>query len=834
MNVASVALGIAVFLAIQVANSSANRAFAAGVDLVAGKAHLEVRGDVDEALWPLLARQPGVLAATAIIDGVVTLPDYPGEYLRMLGVDMFSGAPFRTWELKAGADPAATINLDQWLGERGSIALNGDWARRHSLGIGSSLRALVNGRIETLRVVALIPCEDSPAAAAQTRSAAIDLGWAQELFGRVGRVGSVQLLLAEPRRAEAVAAGLASVLPPDLRAEAPRQRSAQLGSMVAAFQLNLTALSLVSLLVGVFLVYNTVAATVTRRRREIGILRALGATRGEVRALFLGEAALWGLAGVAIGIPAGLALAQGLTGAVQQTISSLYVLVSIEQSGLAWWHLAVATALGLVSAVGGAWIPANEAAGVPPVSALHAGTRAEASAARTGRWAVGGVFGIGLGVAASWAALHGAPPWVAFAAAFAVLAGFSAFAPAATQSFGAVVARLFAESHVVWRLAADYLARAVHRNAVTVAALASAVAMLTGLTVMIHSFRQTINAWIERGVVADLFIAPASNELVGLVGTMPPEAIAWLRELPGVTGVDTFREETVRCEPGPTLPALPVLLAVVDGEYRDNLEFQKGDRGVAAKRVFAGEAVGVSEPFARRHGVVAGGSVRIVTPQGAREFSIAGIYPDYTRDAGVILMAQPLYARYWPAAPPHSAAAYLEKGTDVEAISEAFRQRWGAGGEFVTYSNRTLRERIFAIFEQTFAVTAVLRTVALLVAFTGIFLSVTTLVREREREIGILRAVGATVGQVRTVFMVEAALLGLLAATLGLASGCALAAVLTEVVNPAFFGWSIELQAPWLPLLLTPVWITAAAAAAAWLPAHRGANLPIADNIREE
>src|SRR5688572_22020954 len=101
LNVLSVALGIAVYLAIQIANRSANRSFAAAVDLVAGRTHLEVRGDVDETLWPLLAQRPGVKSVTGLVESVVTLPDWPGEYLRVIGVDLFTGEPFRTFEIGA-------------------------------------------------------------------------------------------------------------------------------------------------------------------------------------------------------------------------------------------------------------------------------------------------------------------------------------------------------------------------------------------------------------------------------------------------------------------------------------------------------------------------------------------------------------------------------------------------------------------------------------------------------------------------------------------------------------------------------------------------------------
>ena len=828
LNVLSVALGIAVYLAIQIANHSANRSFAAGVDLVAGRAHLEVRGEVDETLWPVLARQPGVKAATGLVEGVVTLPDFPGEYLRVLGIDLFTGEAFRTFDLH----PAGKrLDVGTWLGQRGGIALGEDFAHKHGLKIGDRLRALVNGETKSLAVLSLVPSGDSPAGA-QQRIAVMDIGWAQELFGRVGKLTTILLLLDRPERGAAVSEQLRAVLPPDLHAAAPRQRSAQLQTMLSAFQLNLSALSMVSLLVGVFLIYNTISASVARRRVEIGILRALGATRLEVRCLFLGEACILGALGIVCGGIGGVALARVLTGAVEQTITSLYVLLSIDRTFFHPAQFLTAAAFGIGSVLIGAWVPASEAAAIDPVGALSLGAHGGRSDRRAGRWGGIAAFFLAAAAAACWLALRGGPPRFAFAAAFCVLAAFASLAPAATRHFAGLAMRL-AGTGILIRLSAQNLARSLHRNAVTVAALSAAVAMMVGLMLMIFSFRSSVDAWIERGIVADMFIAPASNETVGLGAAVPPAAIAWLTARPEVQAVDTFREQTVAVSAG-NRETETALLAVVKGEYRKNLTFLGGDDGRKMARVFHERCVAVTEPFARKFRVRAGDRITLSTPRGPAVLEIAGVYSDYTRDQGVILMARGNYERFWDDPRAFSLAIYLRPGAAPEPLADAFRAEFSRVGEFAIYSNQSLRRRILAIFDQTFAVTYVLRTVAILVAVAGIFLSVTTLVAEREREIGTLRAIGASRGQIQRLFMAEAGMLGIVASLLGCAAGSVLAMVLTWVVNPAFFGWTIALRIPWPSLLATPLWIVSAALLAAWYPAARASRRPIAEAVREE
>lgn len=826
LNVLSIALGVAVYLAIQIANENANRAFAASVDLVAGKAHLEIRGDVPETLWPEVEKQAGVEAVTGMVEGLVTLPEHPGEYLRILGVDPFSSTPFLTFPLSP-AD--SRLDLERWLNSGDGIVLEQLMAKRLGVQAGDRLRVLVNAKLRELRVLWVIDLSDSPGRAEQ-RVAAMDLGWAQELLGKQGRLTSLQLRLKDPRRSEEVAAKVNAMLPADLHVEAPRQRSLQLQNMVSAFRLNLTALSMVSLLVGVFLVYNTISATVARRRREIGILRAVGASRNEVRALFLGEACIFGIVGVALGLASGVALSSVLSGAVAQTISALYVLVSVRSGELPLLQLVTAASFGMAAVLAGAWLPANEAAQVDPVRALSIGGHMEETGRARVHWTGLGVAAMALAAVLCWLALATGPATLAFGAAFCVLTGWAMLAPASIAGVSrAVLAGTTRSATFLWRLAADHLARSVHRNAITVAALAIAFAMMTGLTVMIHSFRNSVSAWIDGGIVADLFIAPASNEVIGLGATVPEEALRWLHQQEEVASVDTFREQSITFV-DPEGRNEKALLAVVGGSYRGNLPFSEGD----GARVFQEPVVAVTESFARKWKVHAGESLTLTTPAGSHSFPIVGVYADYSRDQGTVLMARPTFDRFWQQPGVNSLAVYLHKGRAPDPLAERFREEFGRQGEFAIYSNRALRERIFTIFDQTFAVTAMLRVIAVIVALLGIFLAVTALVTERERETGMLRAVGASQGQIVRLFMAESVLMGAIAALLGTVAGVVLALVLTKVVNPAFFGWTIHLYWPWWNLFAAPFWIVATAAAAAWYPAARGARVTIAASIREE
>jgi len=829
LNILSVALGVSVYLATQIANQSASHAFAASVDLVAGKAELEIMSpsrQLPETVFPQVAAAPGISGATPLVHGFVSLRDFPGDYLEILGIDVFTNAPFRTFD-PANFD-ASAMDIQRWLGSPNAIAVSEEFVREHRLKQGDKIRVRAGGRDAELEIGFLLRKDDT----FDPHFAAMDIGWAQELLGRRGELSSIQLKLADPRQREASMAALRAIVPKDARVAAPARRTEEVEKMLGGFQLNLVLTSLVSLFVGMFLIHNTVSASVVRRQHEIGILRSLGATRGEVRMLFLAEAIVLGGIGAFLGLLGGLALARVLTSAVSATITSLYVLVSVRDLALPPWMFALAWGTGVASVIFSAWFPAQQAARQKPVEALHGGARIERSTLPSLGWLFGGVAFISAAAIFSWLALSTGPRWLSFVAAFCVVAGFSFLVPRLIFRFSTALGNYFRRYRARGRvpmeteLAAGNLRRALLRNSVTVAALAIAVAMTVGVSVMVFSFRKTVEVWINQTLLADLFITPAANEAFGDSAFFPREAFQFLATHPAVETADTFRGVEVMM--GDT----DVALAAITGIRRE-FQFLHGDRNLLIRRFREETCVFVSESFARRHRVRENDAIELMTPDGPHSFPVAAILYDYVTEQGIVYMSAANFARFWHDDRIRSVAVYLKTGHRAEEVREALRARFSQGA-FAIFFNESLRRRIFEIFDQTFAVTYVLLAISIFVAVTGIFLSLTILIAERRRELAILRAIGASAGQIRRLLLTETAMLGLLAAAVGLVSGLCLALVLTGVMNRVFFGWTIHLAFPWRSLAWTPVWILAAAVIAGIIPAWRASRMELADNLRDE
>jgi len=815
LNLVAIALGVAVFTSILAANRNAIAAFRAGVNLVTGNADLEIRGRIPDKLLPEIAAVPGVCEVAPAVEWIAPFSDASGSYFRILGIDPFQSGTLRPFRLRApgGGEP----DLEAWLREENAIAV---FPEVDAVPVEVDTPT---GR-RTLRPMFVLEAS-ADVASPDATLAVMDISWAQEAGGLVGFLTSVQLVLDKGADLVAVEAALRKVLPGDVQILTPAGRTRQTEGMLASFQLNLLALSLVAMLVGCYLIYNSVAASVLRRRTDIGILRAAGAGPMLLRGLFVGEAALAGVAGSIAGLFVALPLTDLLTGFVARTISSLYVLVSIQKASLGAGQALLGVVLGTGAAVLAAWIPSREATSVDPREVLHPGHLMEKAIKLPGGGALGAAFCLLFAILLGAAGLNWNFGPLGFVSAFLVIAGFSLLVPNAVCVYASASLPVFRALSLAAFMGTRNLARSLHRNSVTIAALASAIAMLVSISVMIHSFRGSVTSWMEKTLVADFFVAPAANEIAGLQNPLPKDILSKLCEFPEVLEIGTY------CELPVEIRGQLASLGVIDGNARGQIEFLEALPG--ANFATPGFAA-VSESLAARTGLRPGDIVQVPLPAGATPLKIAGVYRDYTRDRGTLLLSLKNYLAAGGEDLPHSVAVFLRPGADANIFLQKLRELSAAGPSLSIYANRDLKARINEIFEQTFAVTGVLRLVAVVVAVTGVLLSLGVLIAERTREIGTLRAVGFSRSGIFFTTLAEAGGIGFLAGVVGIVSGCALALVLTYVINKAFFGWTVDLAYPWTFLAWTPFWVIAVALLSSVLPAWRATRIAPAYALRSE
>lgn len=841
LMVLGVMLGVAVMLAIQLANSGSLRGFSAALDAVSGKAALEITSPplgVDETRLPGLSwlREYGI--ATPVIESDVMARTGRGtEMLRIIGVDALRDPALRDYALPeaeaSSRAPQATsvsgMQLMAFLGQPDSLLLTASFAQRNGLKAGDSLRLVVGDRERVCTVSAILgaarPGERSrPQNALAAQSVAImDIANAQVILDKPGRVDRIEVRLREGIEVAQAEQEVKQRLEAGLVVQRPQRRSAAVEKMLAAFHFNLTMLSGIALVVGLFLIYNTVSVAVMTRKREIGMLRTLGVTRGQILRLFLGEASLLGLAGAVLGVPVAKLMAEAAIALTSTTVDTLYVATAAQVPDLTWQHWALALGVALPLSLLAAALPAREASRVTPIEAMRESEGAAVTgSAKTQSWKAGvpALLCLIVGyVASRQPAVQGLPLWGYFACLCAIT-GTSLIVPmllrGVAQGLRGLLGRLFG---IEGRLAASQIRASTHRLAVSVAALAVSLALTVAIAVMVGSFRQTVMYWVDQTLGADLYVRPGTPPRSQSPPTFSEATVKVLREHPAVEAFDGYRAMD--------LPYQDRIVKLGTGDFDVQFRYGRlalktpGDPKAFLKQAKANGEVFVSESFALRFQVKEGDQVTLPTPRGEQSFRIAAQFYDYSNDSGTISMDKALFQKWFGESLPTHIAIYLKPGSDAETVKAELVQQLEGKGFVAIFTNAGLRTEVLRIFDSTFAITWALEIIAILVAMAGVAATMMTLILERKDEIRLLRIAGAEAGQVRRTVMIESGLLGAVSQGLGLIVGVLLSLVLIHVINPQSFGWSIQFYLPWSFLLgSTVLTILGTMLAGAW-PARR-------------
>ncbi|MGQ9908341.1 MAG: FtsX-like permease family protein [Candidatus Flexifilum sp.] len=829
-----VALGVAMMIAIDLANTSSKRAFELSTQSVTGRATHQIiggPGGLPTELYRRLRVDLHLGRVAPVIEDYVRGLNVGDQPLRVFGVDPFAEPPFRDYLTEvevAGETQNAFQALNAFIARPNTAVISAGLADRYGLTVGDTLSLRPAAGQVDLTIVGLLEVDDAASAQAIENLVLVDIATAQAIIGSPGSISRIDLILPDDYDIRAIEA----LLPPGARITTPSARSGALAQMTAAFELNLQALSLLALVVGVFLIYNTVTFSVVQRRPLLGTLRALGTTRRQLFLLIVGEALLLGALGTALGLGLGIILGRATVGLIAQTISDLYFTVSVQGVALDIVTLIKGAAVGLGASIGAALLPALDATRTPPAGSLRR-SQLEEQTTRLLPFITGAALAlIALGI--GLLALPTDNLIVSFAALFAIVIGGALLTPGMlvigmrlfTPLTGSVLG-------VVGRMAPRSVARSLSRTSVAVAALTVAVSVIVGVSAMIGSFRGTVADWLETTLGADIYISPPSLTATRALADVDRALVDRARAVAGVDRVVIGRNVDVIAPDYADLP--PVNLTIADGEVVSRpRRFVWTTTGADYWDELTAGAIMVSEPFAFRRGITPERNrLTLLTDRGPHTFTVVGVYYDYSTDQGTVFMADPVYRQWFDDPYISTMAVFLTPGADGGAVLEAVRAAL-AGTELVVQSNRALRSGVFEIFERTFAITGALRLLATIVAFIGILSALLALQLEQARQFGVMRAVGMTGPQLWTYTLTQTGLMGLTAGVLSLPIGAALAYVLIYVINVRSFGWTMQLTFSADEFLLAIGVAVLAALAAGLYPAHHLSRLVTARALRSE
>ncbi len=848
------ALGIAVFLSIRLANRAAVSSFSNFAGILAHQSDAVISspaGPLPEAVLDGLRAQcrlPGLaLAPVEIIPIVETLCAEPPSAdatqigsrstFSLVGVDLVA---LQNLAIEAQLDtrwfgprkegttsPTTENSAENLLQKKNAVFCSSTLAQRLKLQPGDALRVVLNDQEVALQIAGIIPSRaDQPNAPASLLI--MDLPALQALSNKEGLLDRVELIFPKALKGslmrEQILTQLRTALGPKFSVRPPESRQAAAEVMTRGFRLNLTVLSLIALLVGLYLIFQALDAAVVRRRGEIAVLRALGVREWEVRRAWLWEAALLGIIGGALGVLGGWALAQFTVRAVSKTVNALYYANQAEAASLHWGEALGAFVLSVICSVAAGWLPAKRAASTPPAQVWAQGTTALPTGSPKGVKVTG--FGF-LAMALTLALLPAVPmdggTRFALAGYISALLGVVGAGLVAGDALklAAECARWFSRDSSTLQLASSHLRTPTSRHRWAVAGLLCAVAMTGGMAVLVGSFERSVSAWIGHTLQADLFLTSDANQAASAFNRIPATTWRKIVQSPEVADWDTSLMIPVELPLG-QIRLVGSILAFAQRHQQLSWLQAPTDASIFDASRNATLCL-VSETFATRFQLHRGDSVQIPTPNGPRTLEIRGVYTDFGDDQGLVLVDASHLAGWFATEAVSTLCLTLKPGADPEQLRSQLR---AAHPGIAVFTNAHLRSEVMRIFRQTFAITYALEAIGVIVALAGLGITLASILAERKPELITLRALGMSRAEIAAVAAWEGTLLAVAGTLGGLLCSLGLGALLIFVINKQTFGWTLQPALPLTPLLLLGFCVPCCGTLVAWFVGRQIAELP--------
>jgi putative ABC transport system permease protein len=846
------AIGVSAFFSIRLANRAAIASFQNFTDLITSQSDGLITapvGTLSETVLPelrqLLGNQPvnlvPVLETSAVApsrDEKQTIGSRPTFQLLGLDLPALVNLPSQQdngagwFGSSTNGQPGESKNgFSTVLQNSTSVFISAALATRDNLNIGSPLPLIINEHPVTLHVAGIIPANPrQPAAPASLLI--MDLPALQQLTDRPGELDRVEFVLEDgPHRAaqwQRIKTKLEAVSPtnsPRWLVGSPADQRASAATMTGAFRLNLTILSLLALLVGLYLVFQGLDGAVVRRRGEIAILRSLGVTSRQIQSAWLVEAATIGLAGGLLGLGLGWLGAQLAVKMVARTVNALYFASSADSAAFDFSEAGIALVLSVLASTFAGWRPARVAANTPPAQiSVRAGATNFPGGDLLRRPELGLAL-IVLGIFLTWfppvrLAGGGRLPVAAYAAALCWIFGAGTFAGTLLTGVGKAL-HCFRVNSITLRLACSHLRTPSGRHRLLVASLVCAVGMTAGMAILVSSFDATMRGWIARTFQADIFISSDGAQNASSASRISPATWKQIVANPEVSQANVIQFMNVRLNGISTLLVGNQLAffrdharpAWVDAPVTDDVFYPERNGALAL----------ASEAFSERFRVHRGESVQMPAPNGFHTVTIAGIFSDYGNERGSLLIEQRHFADWFSTELAASLILELKPGHDPEAFRAELRAAHPGLGVF---TSGFLRGESLRIFHQTFAVTYALELIGVVVAVAGLALTMASLLWERRADLNTLRALGMR----RSELALAAAWEGALTAAAGVASGLAVSLALGWLliyrINKQTFGWTLQTDRPWTQLAALALLVLASATIAGWFVGRWAAQLP--------
>lgn len=700
---------------------------------------------------------------------------------------------------------------------------------------GDSVTAIIGGKKRTLKCVGTL----DPRGPLNALGGSIVLTGDREaaaMAGYPGRISRIDIGLKKGVDVRIVRDRIALEIGTAGEVMTPEAQDGRVRESLGALRTGFALCGVGALALALFLVATVMGVSVAERQRTIGLLRSLGSTTDQVRAEILGEALILGAIGAVIGVPVGFAVAKFSLGTLLYAVGDVFLPLQSEGIGFRPSLAAGGVCAGLVTSLLAAWLPASRASSLSPTRAMKS-EAGESSISAKGRaiaafslFFLAVIAFLGLKIVPDSARIYVALG-LALVAAVVVI-------PLATGTIARLL-RPIAErvAGVPGRLAIDSLIRSPSRTGSTIAGLAGGVALMIQTGGVIQGNESAVRSWVDRCITGDLFLTSggpmsASGRTVPMDEALKPRIASIL---PGSKIVPMrFRHLDWSCRGEKTR----VLLLALDASAYVNMSTMRNpplrDRPLYQRLMEPGTAL-VSENFASLNGVREGSMISLPGVDGPISLKVVGTVVDFSNNRGTILVDRQGIGRAFTTSAVDLFAIGLKRGTDPEEARLAVMRSTLASENAVEAMTReALRGHILGMIRRLYGVAYVQEIVAAIVAALGVSASMLICVVQRRRELGLLRALGATSRQIFLTVIVEASAMAVIGVVLGAALGLALEWYVLRVILLVETGFNFPILLPWADGLMVAAVVGVAAIVSGFAPALSASRMGIGTGLARD
>jgi len=786
-----IAFSVALIVSVDIANQSASRSFSLSKEILSTKSTHHILGtysDFDEEIYKSLKLKLGLKNLAPIVEDYVNIAELDGRAVKLLGTDFFADLIFHDGQ-NSPLSNLTQNTLTELIAKPGAALVSSDIAQSAGIKIGETLNVTYGSETLSIEIIGVLDSQNDELSKSLGGLLLTDISTAQELLGKVGLLSQIDLVIDEetPEGLSALQS-IRDYLPAGVEVKSKDLLLGSAKSLTRSFELNLTALSLLALFVGVFLIYNIVSFSVIQRRSIIGTLRSIGATRRQIFKMIMAEALAIGFIGSLIGIAGGVLLGRSIVGLVTRSINDLYFTLTVSNFSVSPETIIKGLLAGILAALFAALVPAYEASSFRPINILRRSSFESFFLKSIKLFGLIGVIVIALGYILI--ILPTKSLVLSLISVFLILFGASLLVPISTTLLMKLFSLILSPMGLIGRMSPRNIIRSASRTAVAIASLTVAISVILSVSIMIGSFRSTVVNWLDSTLTADIFISMDSPNISSQAG-LNPKILDEVINTSGVDRVATVRRISYN-SPGYGLFNLVAVTKALATENREFIWKEMDNEQLWDQMQH--NSILISESFAYRNNIEPGPAktIELQTDQGLKEFDVSGVYYDYGAQTGVLLISDDLYRSLWQDDKITSLGVYVSNIDHIDKTVRELRTKLSKYSNLVIRSNDNLKQSAIKTFDRTFTVTSALRILIAIVAFISVLSSLMALQLEREREFGVFRAIGMTVSQLRGMIFLENGLIGLASGLFSIPLGVALSLILIYVINLRSFGWTLN------------------------------------------